>query len=149
MNILGVGPAELIIIVLLLLVVAGPKRMIQWAYIAGRYWAQIRAQLQEAARVFQNELEQAGIDPEVVKTAQKMTRRGAQNPITQAMETLTKPVADAMKEVGTISLEPPKNAPSHTPRTPTPPAQIAPATQNQEAVPDDHSSERYDAWTPN
>ncbi len=147
MNILGVGPAELIIIFVLLLLVAGPKRMIQWAYIAGRYWAQIRAQLQEAASVFQKELEQAGIDPEVVKTAQKMTRRGAQNPITQAVETLTKPVADAMKEVGTISLEPPKNTPSRAPTTSAPPAQIAPAPQ--ESAPDDHTSERYDAWTPN
>ena len=36
MDILGIGGGELVLIVLVMLVVAGPKRMIQWAYIAGK-----------------------------------------------------------------------------------------------------------------
>src|SRR5438105_3032692 len=65
---LGVGPAELVVIFILMLVVAGPKRMIAWAYQAGKITAQLRAMFQETMQAFQKEMEAAGLDPELQKT---------------------------------------------------------------------------------
>ncbi len=62
MNIFGVGPAELILILILLFVVAGPKRMIQWAYYLGRYTAQFRRMVEESWSQVRKELESAQID---------------------------------------------------------------------------------------
>ncbi len=39
MNFFSIWAAELILILILLFVVAGPKRMIQWSYYLGRYGA--------------------------------------------------------------------------------------------------------------
>src|SRR5215470_5742349 len=62
MNILGVGPAELIVIFIVMLVVAGPKRMIAWAYEAGRWMTKIRAMFQETMDAFQKELAESGVE---------------------------------------------------------------------------------------
>ncbi len=62
MNILGVGPAELILILILLFVVAGPKRMIQWAYHLGRYMALFRRMVEESWSQVRKEIESAQID---------------------------------------------------------------------------------------
>lgn len=62
MNILGVGPAELAVIIVLMLVVAGPKRMIQWAYQAGRYAAMMRKMFQETMDAIQKEIDDSGLD---------------------------------------------------------------------------------------
>src|SRR4051794_31741215 len=62
MNFLGVGPAEIIVILVLMLVVAGPKRMVQWAYHAGRYTAMFRKMFQETMNQITRELEDSGID---------------------------------------------------------------------------------------
>src|SRR5947199_5311736 len=62
MNFLGIGPGEILVVFIIMLVVAGPKRMIQWAYQIGRYTAQIRAMFQEAMDQFQKELNVADLD---------------------------------------------------------------------------------------
>ncbi len=62
MNILGIGVPELIIIFVLLLVVAGPKRMVAWAYIAGRELAKLRAMWSETMGMIQRELQEAGFE---------------------------------------------------------------------------------------
>ena len=62
MNILGIGVAELAIIFIILMVVAGPKRMITWAYIAGRELARLRAMWSETMEVIQEELKEAGLE---------------------------------------------------------------------------------------
>lgn len=66
-GILGVGPAELVVIVILMLVVAGPKRMIAWAYYAGKYMSVMRGMFQETMDAFQRELNAAGLDKELAK----------------------------------------------------------------------------------
>jgi len=62
MNILGVGPGELAVVFIIMLVVAGPKRMVQWAYIAGRYVAQLRAMFQQTMDAIQKEFADSGLD---------------------------------------------------------------------------------------
>ena len=62
MNIMGVGPAELIVVLVIMLVVAGPKRMVQWAYMLGQYTAQLRQMWKQTLDAFKKELADANID---------------------------------------------------------------------------------------
>ena len=41
MDILGVGGWEIVAILLIMLIVAGPKRMISWSYTLGKYVSQL------------------------------------------------------------------------------------------------------------
>src|SRR4051812_35449430 len=66
-GIMGVGPLELVVIIILMLVVAGPKRMIAWAYQAGRYMSVLRGMFQETMDAFQRELEASGLDSTITK----------------------------------------------------------------------------------
>ncbi len=47
MNLLGVGVPELVVIFVIMLVFAGPKRMVRWAYVLGQYTAHRTAQRPE------------------------------------------------------------------------------------------------------
>lgn len=61
-NILGVGVPELILIFLLMITIAGPKRMIKWAYELGKYTAKFRAMFQETMDAFKRELDANDLD---------------------------------------------------------------------------------------
>lgn len=67
MNILGVGFPELVLIFTIMLVVAGPKRMIQWAYTIGIYMGKLKTLWAETMQLVQQEIDQAGLDIEVPK----------------------------------------------------------------------------------
>lgn len=67
MEILGIGGAELVAILIIMLIVAGPKRMIQWAYVLGQYTAKARAMWAETMNYVQKELNEAGMDVELPK----------------------------------------------------------------------------------
>ena len=62
MNILGAGPGELVVVFVIMLVVAGPKRMIKWAYVLGQYTAQLRQMWQQTLDAFRKELADANLD---------------------------------------------------------------------------------------
>lgn len=103
MEILGVGGAEFIAIFIIMLVVAGPKRMIQWAYVMGKYTAKIRAMWTESMTYLQKEFDAAGLDVELPK--EPPTRGSLNRQITQqvgkAFAPVTKPVKDALDETAT------------------------------------------------
>jgi Sec-independent protein translocase protein TatA len=67
MNIFGIGGAELVLILVIMLVVAGPKRMIQWAYVLGKYVAVLQKMWSQAAAALQKEFDEAGVELEVPK----------------------------------------------------------------------------------
>lgn len=164
MNIFGIGPTELVVVLLIMLMVAGPKRMARWAYVMGVYLAKIRDMWQETSTVLKKELAEAGMEPEIVDTLGKMAnpqkRRSIvsgeldklvgdmKKPIEETLkpvEDAMKPVQDAINDVGTISL------------SAEPSAETAGATADQAARPEsdntapsqDDSTGRYDAWTAN
>jgi hypothetical protein len=58
MNILGVGSLELFLIIMITLIVAGPKRMLVWSNIAGRYFVQARILLGKMVEQAQKELDE-------------------------------------------------------------------------------------------
>ena len=100
MEILGVGGAELVAILIIMLVVAGPKRMIQWAYILGKYTAKVRAMWAESMTYLQKEFDAAGLDVELPK--EPPTRGSFNRQLTQQVEKafspITKPVKEALDE---------------------------------------------------
>lgn len=100
MEILGIGGAEFIAIFIIMLVVAGPKRMIQWAYILGKYTARMRAMWAESMAYIQKEFDEAGVDIQLPK---EPPTRGSLNKqinqqVTKALSPVTKPVQDALDE---------------------------------------------------
>ena len=150
MNILGVGPGELLAIFVIALVVAGPKRMIQWAYHIGRYAARIRAMAQETMSAFQKELAAAGLDD-----------------VTKDLASLQNTKFDVMKEVSKIvdpvltlpAVEPPDQAQpaaATQPAAPVSPAEPAspsvpgaePKTDGGLEAKNDDQTPRYGPWTP-
>lgn len=157
MNLFGIGTAELIIIIVLMLVVAGPKRMVQWAYIAGQQVARLREMWNETRQLLEKELEQAGMDPEVTQTLRQLSDPRAlrqKNPLKEVGRMITDPLEQTLKEVGDTPLMP---APQTQPASNTKPVQDTPATaetasppaQRQDQDSQDAQPRRYDAWTPN
>ncbi len=100
MEIFGVGGTELIAILIIMLVVAGPKRMIQWAYILGTYTAKLRAMWAETMTYVEKEFKQAGMDVELPKTPP--TRGSLNKTLNEQVQKIaapvTKPVQDTLNE---------------------------------------------------
>jgi Sec-independent protein translocase protein TatA len=100
MEILGVGTPELIAILLIMLIVAGPKRMIQWAYTLGQYTARLRKMWAEMMTYMEKEMAAAGMDvdlPREIPTRGTVMREI--NKIGEkAMSPVTKPIEDTLKE---------------------------------------------------
>jgi Sec-independent protein translocase protein TatA len=97
MNILGVGPVELLLVLIIALIVAGPQRMIRWAYHAGKWTSKMRAMWSDLMKVVQHEIDQAGLDIEVPKHIP--TRRDLNHMIESAAKPYVQPVEDALNEV--------------------------------------------------
>lgn len=107
MNILGVGGTELIIILIIMLVVAGPKRMIHWSYILGQYVAKFRRMWAETVDIVQQEFDEAGVG---IQLPRDVPTRGSLNKQAGKMlSTVTNPVKETMDqvnaEIGQISEE--------------------------------------------
>lgn len=97
MEILGIGGWELVALLILMLVVAGPKRMIQWSYVLGRELAKLRRMWGEAAKTLQSEIDAAGIDYQV--PTEPPTRAGLRNEAIKLLTPITKPMQQAMQDV--------------------------------------------------
>lgn len=106
MEILGIGGWEIVAILLLLLIVAGPKRMIAWSYTLGKYLAILRGMWAETAAMLQKELRQAGLDVEVPKeppTKSTITRT-ITTTITKAAAPVTEPLRETQKQLSISDL---------------------------------------------
>ncbi len=97
MNILGVGGSELIIIFVIMLLIAGPRRMIKWAYILGQYVAKFRRMWAETVDVLQHEFDEAGVD---IQVPRELPTRGSLNKTAaQALGGVTAPVKETLDQV--------------------------------------------------
>ena len=97
MNIFGVGGPELIVILVIMLVFAGPKRMIHWSYILGTYLAKFRVMWTQTVDLVQKEFDDAGVDIKLPK--QPPTRQNINKAISDAFEPMTKPLKESLDEV--------------------------------------------------
>ena len=97
MNVFGVGAWELLAILLIMLVFAGPKRMIHWSYILGQHVSKFRKIWSETVDLVQKEFDEAGVDIKLPK--EPPTRKNFNRAVTDAMKPMTKPVQDSLDEV--------------------------------------------------
>ena len=157
MNILGVGIPELMIVMLIMLIVAGPKRMIQWAYVFGQYTAKLRAMWQETSIMLRKELEGAGIEPEVVDTLSQFANPRSRNTafsnqldklvgdMKKPLEDTLQPVNDTLKEVSKATTLAPKQPTAKTEDTTA--ASVEPPIESTSDS--EESSGPYNAWKAN
>jgi Sec-independent protein translocase protein TatA len=96
MEIFGVGGAELVAILIIMLIVAGPKRMIQWAYVLGQYTSKARAMWAETMTYVQKELKEAGMDVELPKEIP--TRGSLNSQISQQVQKAVAPISKPLQE---------------------------------------------------
>lgn len=97
MDILGIGGWEFVAILIIMLIVAGPKRMIQWSYTLGKYVATLRKMWSETAAMLQKEFDDAGVDVKV--PTQPPTRGTIKRDVAKAFSNVTKPIQDTIDEV--------------------------------------------------
>jgi len=97
MNILGIGGAEFVLIFIIMLIVAGPKRMIAWSYTLGTYIAKFRRMWEETVDVLQKEFDEAGVGIQVPR--ELPTRTNLNRQATKALSSVTRPVQDALDDV--------------------------------------------------
>ncbi len=144
MNIFGVGPAELILILVLLFVVAGPKRMIQWAYYIGRYTAQFRRMVEESWSQVRKELESAQIDlPEELPRRRINLMQEANRAINTELNRAV-PSSGSKYSASASS----SNGAAANGAQPAPNGD-SPAEADQSPAPDrSDENKRYDAWLP-
>lgn len=103
MNIFGVGTAEIVVIFLIMLVVAGPKRMVRWSYHLGKYVGKFRKMWSEVVDVLQHEMDEAGVDVKIPKdlpTRQNITKvvAGMAKPYTDELEKAAKDLKAPLQE---------------------------------------------------
>lgn len=97
MNILGVGDVEILVILVLMLIVLGPKGMMRAAYTLGQYTAKLRRMWAEAVTMLNKEFKDAGVD---VKLPKDLPTRGSLNKqVGKALSSVTRPIQETLDEV--------------------------------------------------
>lgn len=99
MNILGVGGSELLIVLIIMLVIAGPKRMIHWSYILGQHMSKFRRMWSETVDIVQKEFDDAGVGIQLPKDVP--TRGSLNKQAGKLVGGVTAPVQDTLNEVNT------------------------------------------------
>ena len=97
MNIFGVGGAELLAILIIMLVIAGPKRMIHWSYIMGKQVRKFRKIWSQTVDLVQKEFDEAGVGITLPK--EPPTRQNLNKAIADAVQPVSKPLQDSIDEV--------------------------------------------------
>lgn len=97
MNILGIGGPELILILLLMLIIAGPKRMIQWSYVMGKWVAKFRVMWSQTVDMVQKEFDAAGVDVKLPKTPP--TRKSLAKMVEDAVVPVNDPLRKTLDDV--------------------------------------------------
>lgn len=96
MNVFGIGGTELLLIVLIMLIVAGPKRMMEWSYLLGRYLGQLRIMWRQMMESVQQEFDEAGVDIKLPKDLP--TKRDIGRLANQALKPLQEPMQEVIDE---------------------------------------------------
>jgi Sec-independent protein translocase protein TatA len=110
-NIFGVGGAELVLIFIIMLIIAGPKRMIRWAFVLGQYVGKLRHMWEDVVDVMQKEADAAGLDiviPKELPTKQGITKLVADavkpyaNELSQPIQDVQATLRDTASEANTV-----------------------------------------------
>jgi Sec-independent protein translocase protein TatA len=118
-NIFGVGGAELVLIFVIMLVVAGPKRMLRWAYLVGKFVAQLRVIWDNVMEIVQQEVNAAGMDmelPRELPTRNNVTKwfneqtRDVTQPLQKDIDRIDGTLKQAQRDLGAWN-KPPQSKP--------------------------------------
>ena len=145
MNIFGIGGAELVLIIIIMLVVAGPQRMIRWMYILGRYVSKLQRMWAEAAAVLQKEFDAAGVDVEVPK--QIPTRSDLQRQVRSAMNPVAQPLEDIKTELQQDLDNVRLSTQVNPPKRPARPAAPMPTSTESSPAPNGSGSQDFGSWS--
>lgn len=99
MNVLGVGGSELLIVLVIMLVIAGPKRMIHWSYVLGQHLSRFRRMWSETVDIVQKEFDEAGVGIQLPKDVP--TRGSLNKQAGKLMSGVTAPMKETLDEVNT------------------------------------------------
>lgn len=97
MEFLGIGSWELVAILVIMLIFAGPKRMIQWSYVLGRWIGVARNLWAQTAQQLQQELNNSGLDIEIPRDIP--TRATLNSSISRFVSDVSRPIAEPLNEV--------------------------------------------------
>ncbi len=97
MEFLGIGGWEIVAILLIMLIFAGPKRMLQWSYTLGKWVAVARTMWSQTAEQLEHELHESGVDIDVPR--ELPTRQSINASITKYVSTAAKPIVEPVKDV--------------------------------------------------
>jgi Sec-independent protein translocase protein TatA len=94
MEIFGIGMGELVLIFIIMLLVAGPKRMIRWSFLLGQYVGKAQKMWAEVAKSLQKELDDAGAGVKVPTSIP--TRNTIQRDLARSLEGFAKPISEPL-----------------------------------------------------
>lgn len=97
MEFLGIGGWEIVAILLVMLIFAGPKRMLQWSYTLGKWVGVARGMWAQTAQQLEHELHESGVDIEVPRDLP--TRQSLNASISKYVSNAAKPVVEPVKDV--------------------------------------------------
>jgi Sec-independent protein translocase protein TatA len=93
----GIGFWELVAILLLALIVAGPQRMILWSRQFGRFMGRAMIEYRKAADQLQREVDQMGLDVQIPRTPP--TKQELGRTLTQVANKLAAPINEPVREI--------------------------------------------------
>lgn len=97
MDFLGIGVPELILILMLALIVAGPKRMLAWSYQLGKWVSALRQMWSQAASMLQKEFDEAGVDVQVPRDIP--TRADLRREVTRVVDKYGAPIQEPIRDL--------------------------------------------------
>jgi Sec-independent protein translocase protein TatA len=140
MEIAGVGALEVVAIFIIMLVVAGPKRMVSWAYTLGQYVSKLRAMFQETMDAVKKEIDVESLDIRKDIPALPMGRFDI---VSEAAKVIN---ADLENVTAPTTAPPVDTAVSPAKTEVTSPTSESPASSENKS---DDEKPKYDAWIPN
>ncbi len=153
MSLFGVGILELILVLMIALVVAGPKRLLHWAYLSGRFIAQMRTMWGKVVEAMQNEFDESGVDFKLPKdpTNRQEMQRFRQDVLRPLREPIHQAMRDYEEEQRAIKGEIQASAQPATPaQAYTPPQDTAKnATDTPQSPPSKNGRTDYGTWSSN
>jgi Sec-independent protein translocase protein TatA len=140
MEIAGVGPLEVVAIFIIMLVVAGPKRMVSWAYTLGQYVSKMRAMFQETMDAVKKEIDVESLDIRKDIPALPMGRFDI---VSEAAKVINADLDNVVSSSSATTAAAASSAPATEVTSPNSDSPVSSDSKSDDEKP------KYDAWIPN
>lgn len=143
MEIAGVGPLEVVAIFIIMLVVAGPKRMVSWAYTLGQYVSKFRAMFQETMDAVKKEIDVESLD---IRKDLPALASGRFDIVSEAAKVINADLENVTSLSSMTAAVPPAASSVAATTEVTSPTSDSPVSSDNQS---DDEKPKYDAWIPN